>query len=488
MIRPPAPDDARRLRDDLIECRYTEEGLLDLLGIVDSPSPHLRNLPRLLDATRDPTALNVLAHWFLIGVPVPRATADRLLPRRMLDIGEETGLLVERGGQISSPVLMVPVGRLFVASDPFRYIDSEDGFRHVLTINPAARSLMDFTARRPSRSTLDLCTGSGIHALSAAPHSDSVVATDLNPRATAFAAFNAALNGFENIECVTGDAFSPVAGRTFDLIICNPPFILGPSNRFLYRDNDLPLDEFCRHLVGQAAAHLEDGGLFQMLCEWAEIEDEPWTERISSWFEGTGCDAWVVADYVQTPRWYAQSRLRETPLATAEADTAVFEEWMAYYAKHRVRNIRGGFIAMRRRGGRNWLRVEELVQKPTGAFGDSILRGFAARDFLEANESDERMLEARPRLAPEVILGQRYRCDESRWRTQSIVLELSKGLPRTTPLEGDIAEFLARFDGSRTLRELIRELAAGEGVDPARAETESLRIARRLVEQGILLP
>ena len=32
----------------------------------------------------------------------------------------------------------------------------------------------------------------------------------------------------------------------------------------------------------------------QMLCEWAQIKDQPWEERIAEWLQQTGCDAWVM--------------------------------------------------------------------------------------------------------------------------------------------------------------------------------------------------
>jgi methylase of polypeptide subunit release factors len=78
---------------------------------------------------------------------------------------------------------------------------------------------------------LDFGTGNGIQALLAAHHCHEVVATDVNPRALVFAAFNAALNGIDNISFRKGSLFDPVAYETFDLIVCNPPTSLACSNR-----------------------------------------------------------------------------------------------------------------------------------------------------------------------------------------------------------------------------------------------------------------
>lgn len=488
MLKPPSLDQSGRLREFFEAAGYTEQGFVARFGTVEPPLPHLRSLPRLLDLTRDPDPLNTLARWFLAGLPVDAARARESTPEWFRGACLESGLLRPEGGTLVPTTLLVPSGKLLVAADLYQRLLSTTEFDHVLTINPAARLLLDFTIRRPARSTLDLCAGCGIQALAAAPHSEVVVAADLNPRATAFAAFNARLNGCENLEFLTGDGFAPVGARTFDLIVCNPPFILAPSRRYLYRDSDMDLDAFCRALVHRAPRHLEEGGYFQMIFEWAQIGGQTWQDRLAEWFEGTGCDVWLLKNYTQNPAWYAQVRLRETPLRSPEADAAGYDEWMAYYRARRVEAMHGGLLAMRRRSGPNWLRIEELPENLHPPFGRSILRGFEARDVLEAHPTDEDLLAIALKLAPEVRLDQEYRLSEGRWTTLSIRLRLAEGLPWEMGVDGDVAQFLAGFDGTRTVRQLIDALASEVAVDPARVRTESLGVVRRMVGRGILLP
>ncbi|MBI4241704.1 MAG: methyltransferase [Candidatus Rokubacteria bacterium] len=487
VLKPPPPDQSRRLQQFFAEAGYTEEGFVAALRTVEPPLPHLRSLPRLLDLTREPTVFNTLARWFLAGLPVDAGRARESTPDWFRRTCLESGLLFSDGEALVPTSLLVPSGKFLVAADLYQRLLSATDFDHVLTINPAARLLLDFTIRRPSWSTLDLCAGCGIQALAAAAHSQVVVATDLNPRATAFAAFNARLNGCENLDFLTGDGFAPVEGRAFDLIVCNPPFILAPTKRYLYRDNDMDLDGFCRALVRQAPRHLNEGGYFQMIFEWAQVQGQAWQERVAEWFEGTGCDVWLLKNYTQEPGWYAQIRLRETPFRSQEADAAGYDEWMTYYRGRRVEAMHGGLVAMRRRSGPNWLRIEELPESLHPPFGQSILRGFEARDFLEAHPSDEGLLACRLKVAGEVRLDQEYRWSEGHWRTVAIRLRLAEGLPRAMGLDGDVAQFLARFDGTRTVREVIRTLASEVAVDPARVQAESLAVVRHMVERGILL-
>jgi methylase of polypeptide subunit release factors len=75
---------------------------------------------------------------------------------------------------------------------------------------------------------LDLGTGSGVCALFAARRARTVIATDINPEAVRCARVNALLNRLDSrIEARQGDLFEPVAGERFDLVLFNPPFLLG---------------------------------------------------------------------------------------------------------------------------------------------------------------------------------------------------------------------------------------------------------------------
>ncbi|MSP13716.1 MAG: methyltransferase domain-containing protein [Chloroflexi bacterium] len=77
----------------------------------------------------------------------------------------------------------------------------------------------------PQTKVLDLGTGSGLLALTAARRATQVVATDINPAAIRCLQINALLNHLEQrIAARVGDLFDPVAGEQFDLIFFNPPY------------------------------------------------------------------------------------------------------------------------------------------------------------------------------------------------------------------------------------------------------------------------
>jgi release factor glutamine methyltransferase len=78
-------------------------------------------------------------------------------------------------------------------------------------------------------SVLDLCTGSGLLGVVAALEgAREVVVVDVSRRALLSARANAALNGVR-VVARRGDLFDAVAGRRFDVVVSNPPYV--PSSR-----------------------------------------------------------------------------------------------------------------------------------------------------------------------------------------------------------------------------------------------------------------
>lgn len=456
------------------------------LGIAKPPLQQFGLLDRLVAETEESTTFNVLVRWFFLSRQVPTATARGVLPSWFLEACDEFGLLACENDAWAPTCLLVPHENLLIASDLFAKLRSPERYEHVLSVNPAAFNLLHFTIREPVDSLLDLGAGCGIQALVASQHARAVVATDLNPRATRYLEFNTRLNGVDNVETLTGDLFEPVRGRTFDRIVANPPFVLAPSKRFLYRDNDMELDGFCRRLAREVPAYLNEGGIFQMICEWVELEGQDWRKRVGEWFEGLPCDVWVIKGNIQEPSGYAESRIRETLPSSDEAASEEFKKWMDHYRRRNVRAIHGGMVTMRRRSGLTWVRLEDRAGTVHGPFGDYVLAGLRNRDFLEAHVSDESMLGVRPKLLDRTLIETQSRWIGAQWRPTSTRLMSADGLRQTIGLEGDVARFLARFDGQHTLGELIRELSAEVEVEPARVRTECIRMARLLLERGFI--
>ncbi|MFD6418110.1 HemK2/MTQ2 family protein methyltransferase [Streptomyces sp. NPDC060194] len=78
------------------------------------------------------------------------------------------------------------------------------------------------------RDVLDLCTGSGALAAYAARLGGRVTAVDIDRRAVLTARLNA-LAARRRVAVHRGDLLSALPGRTFDLVVSNPPYVPAPS-------------------------------------------------------------------------------------------------------------------------------------------------------------------------------------------------------------------------------------------------------------------
>ncbi len=137
--------------------------------------------------------------------------------------------------------------------------------------NPRFFVTSKFMARNirvgPGDAVLDMGTGSGILAVTAARAARRVVAVDVNPAAVRCARENVARNGLAGrVEVLQSDLFAalPPGGR-FDVILFTPPYFEGALRRpFDHALND-PGKALARRFLAEAGRWLAPGGYVQMV-------------------------------------------------------------------------------------------------------------------------------------------------------------------------------------------------------------------------------
>jgi release factor glutamine methyltransferase len=122
----------------------------------------------------------------------------------------------------------------------------------------------------PGVTVLDLGTGSGHLAVVAALAGASATAIDISRRALLSVRLNALLNGVR-VTALRGDLFAPVAGRRFDVIVSNPPYLPHPDDRLPQRGLARAIDAgprgraFIDRICAQAGEHLTPGGVLLLV-------------------------------------------------------------------------------------------------------------------------------------------------------------------------------------------------------------------------------
>uniref|UniRef100_UPI0028F0E7E2 transferase n=1 Tax=Actinomyces viscosus TaxID=1656 RepID=UPI0028F0E7E2 len=402
---------------------------------------------------------------------------------------------------------------------------------HVLGIGGAGLTLAGLTPRTPVRAALDLGCGCGIQTLYLLRHAEHVVATDISARALAFTAFNAALAGVSltvglgpdedsgtstgpgaststgsgadsavgagRLELRRGSLLEPVAGRRFDLIASNPPFVLTPP---AVREAGLPLMEYrdaggpvLPALVAGLGEHLEPGGSAVMLGNWEHRSGaggSSWRETVAAWIP-EGLDAWVIEREVQDPVEYATMWLRDGGL-TPERDAAGFDAalgaWIGDFEARGVEGIGFGYLIVHRpeRPREPWRLLEEVTTSGQGVLGSHVAGVLAARERL-AGLDDDAVADLRPVLAPDVT-EERHLVPGAAEPTV-ILLRQGGALGRTIRATTAVAALAGVADGELSVGQVASAVTALSGLtgsDATALRAEMVEAARCLLMTGFL--
>ncbi len=484
---------------DLRAANYTTDGIAELLGADAGAFSRglwwsaLRATDRAAPRQQQ---LAVLVRLLLLGTEESRDGVALALPASGVDALVANGVLelCPQGG-LRAALDIRPHGD--GARDFLVVSDLDAALRpgpvhhdHVLGIGGASVSLAHAVVREPVARALDLGTGCGIQALHLDAHCDAIVATDTNERALALAAATARLNGM-SWDLRGGSLFEPVAGERFDLIVSNPPFVVGAGSLdYLYRDSGMSGDALCRILIEQIADHLEPGGTGQIMANWIVGNDQPdgaWRDRVAGWLAGAGLHAWVVQREFADPVSYVSlwtSDAGERPEDAARRGG----QWLDWFDEQNIAGIGMGMITVRapRRGERR--APDQVFEEITGAdealTGPEVAAFFARREYLH-DTTDEQLLAARLSTAP-VFLEEQSLPGPDGWQVVGAAVRRPGGPGAVLGVDDVSRALLAGCRGEVPLGMLIDLLAATHGVDPDALAVAALPVVREAIGRGIL--
>ncbi|MCJ7728722.1 MAG: class I SAM-dependent methyltransferase [Sedimentisphaerales bacterium] len=481
------PMNGKTFKKVLADAGYSQTTLAETLGI--SCAHERQDVDVVFRRVRSDSPYNILVRLFWLGQSVPEPVARKSLPGLDIEELEAIGLLDRRDGKIWSNVRLAPYHDLMLASDFGPEINRELSADHVLGVGAASVTLANLTVRRKVKTALDIGSGAGIQSFLAARQAEHIIGTDTNQRALNFAKFNTRLNDISGIEWREGNLYEPVAGQQFDLIVSNPPFVISPESRFVFRDAGMPGDAVSEQVIRGAGERLNEGGFACILFNWHHKNDDDGDSRPRSWVSKTGCDAWMLCFKSADPLTYAADWLRSCVGQSSPEYGRRLDEWMAYYEKMQIGRISAGAIIMRRRpGSPNWFRAHTIDKgQCTGASGGQIERIFAAEDMLEVLD-DRQLLQQRLAFDNNHRLEHQLVVENGRWVVRAEHLYATEGVPFAGNVDMYIANLLAGCDGKRTLGEVVLEAAERMQANREEFTRACLAAVRKLMQAGFLTP
>jgi SAM-dependent methyltransferase len=334
------------LKQEVAECSYFEQTICNLLSIRDVPLAKPEDLPlylQRLQAANDPAAL-CTAFW-LLHQHGRRKQIDELLGAEVVKQLMAEGFIREASpGVVEATVDLYPCLGDVVLTDPLFARNYADD--HVYQLGTDSYVIARVTPRKQGKRALDLCTGSGIHAIQSAHLYEESYGIDLNPRALKLSKYNAGLNGLSNCHFLEGDLYAPVAGKTFELITVNPPFVPTPdTSMHIHRTGGESGEEISERLVKGLPTFLEEGGLFSMVLDFPVMHASTYLQRLRSWLgESKGWGIAVLNMGHQTVESYIRDHCDPSDANYFD----MYEQYLASYQRQGIYQVGFGNVFIQR--------------------------------------------------------------------------------------------------------------------------------------------
>ena len=316
VLAPKIPADPRRMTAfacELAQCGYTLANCAARLGVFPRLGVNFWPAMRRAWTANENDPVDTLIELCIDGRAVSVDRLRRQVSAAFIDalietrLGEETG--ASSHSSIQSKLCLFPCYGKFIVTDRAA---KNTAINQVMWLWGESFLLGGMVPRRPRRRAVDLGTGSGVHALLASDHCQSVVGVDINPRALEFARFNAALNGITNVEFVLGDLFDAV-DSTCDLLLANPPYL--PDGAAQAGDNfwsgGVGGSEILHRIVAALPPRLDEDGTAHLVGLYPSPPGTSTAEHFDRWL-GDALHEYEVLDHTW-PVPYFQDMLSAEP-------------------------------------------------------------------------------------------------------------------------------------------------------------------------------
>jgi methylase of polypeptide subunit release factors len=419
------------------------------------------------------------------GETIARGHLHSLAPPSEIEPLKMMGVLRPVPGQPDlyyATVFLYPVASLYIASDRGMAIDKSDITSEREVVYPAittnTRRFLDSLPETPCENLLDLCSGSGIAAfVGALRYAQHAWSCDLAERSVRFAEFNRRLNGIENVTCLQGDLYRPVAGLTFDRIVAHPPYVPSAEQEVLFRDGGADGEQVLRGVIEGLPRHLRRGGRCCCQTMATDREGESFEQRIRGWLgeQEREFDVILVASTIRSRSEFLEDSRQNPKAADLGPLLSALKVTAVYY---------GAVILQRFTDAR--APVTSRIRKAPGAGREASDWFVKWTTAAAAPDFDGFLRQSRPHMSPHLKLNVEHAVENG--ALVPTRFELRSDFPFSVALVGGgwLAVAVSACDGQKTAGEILAEMKQREAIPSETPEPQFLRDLRALISCGFL--
>ena len=404
----------RQLHDCLRQAEYTEANISNLLGVTSQQQLEPTRLHYYDRHSLPDNTLGNLIRLFHLRVSLPVATLHQLFGESLFTNLAHLGLLIPRDSKFvtqidpthekwSSRVDLFDAAGLYIATDHRYMLLPEDRIDEdpVMYLGMDSMGLVYTAPRIAAGRVLDLCTGSGVQALTASRYAGQVVGIDINPRALRFARFNAQLNGIENVEFALGNLYDAVEGH-FETILANPPFVPSPSEDYRFRDGGANGEEILAQIINGSADRLTPTGKLFIVTDLVDLSE--YRGKLAHWWNGGAAHQLILHTADRDDILFSVPHSHAPFGQTICEYNAELDRWVQNFHEAGLTAVNFGYILVQRVTGENkGSYYTRTIHNPHRPIYDRVQDYFQQRNLLARTDAGKYYLTINPDL--------RFRCE-----------------------------------------------------------------------------
>lgn len=489
-LRMLAPEQFAALRTCLLQSGFSESALRKRLEIPPEKPLDIVSLSTRPWSNR-PVAdcLDALINLFVLGDALPTDAATSRFSAPVWDALRQSELVVVEAGEstrCAASAALFPLRDLYFAADRWANVDHSirTTFNDIVypAMTKSGSQFLNYTSYAPCEDFLELCAGTAPAALLAARTAKNVWAADITERSLAYAKFNAALNGIQNVSFALGDLFQPLEGRMFDRIAVHPPYLPVLKTAEIYSSGGQLGEDVLKKIVSELPGRLKPGGRLYCRTLGMDRAERSFEDNVRQWLGKNQSDfdiALFVLDALPPRRFALEQAL------TSGRGRAEIAEWEEVFEQNRVTTLLAVVLVIQRKDSERAPFVLRRTMRD-GTAPEAIEWAFRWETDLLSKRLGNELQNARPIATAGTEITARHVLKDGELAAEEFKMRVKQPFDVEWTVQPWMPLLLPMCDGKKTVADLFEACKQNGWILPETPAAEFCGLIGTLVSGGFL--